>query len=271
MKAPLAIALLCAAAALPATAQDAGSPTPPAQSPKPAGSAAASTTGGAATAANASASAQTPAPQPEAVDSAPDATAVAEAANAAADTANAAAAPATPASPAVEKIRRENLVSNNPFRSGVIGRGGSAQTYEIRGFAGRGADLEVSITNPATRECHWVKVRDPEAKWFVESADPVARTAVIKINDVSLDIEMAKPSEMPTPIRPAGGAGFAVPPRAPNIISMPSAGAQTRAQTTPAVTPANSRAGGATGGASRSGGTGTRGSGSGRSSSGSRR
>jgi len=168
------------------------------------------------------------------------------------------------------KAKRDNLISNSPFRK-PRPNAPRLQTFEIRGFCGSGDNLEVSITNPATRECHWVKVRDPEAKWFVESADPVARTAVIKINDVSLDIEMAKPSEMPTPIRPAGGAGFAVPPRAPNIISMPSAGAQTRAQTTPAVTPANSRAGGATGGASRSGGAGTRGSGSGRSSSGSRR
>jgi hypothetical protein len=102
----------------------------------------------------------------------------------------------------VGKPKRENLITNSPFR--IVRRSARLiQTLEIRGFSGRGDDLEVSLTNPATRECHWVKVRDADSKWYVESADPVLRTAVVRVNGATLDVEMAKPTLTPTPIRPA--------------------------------------------------------------------
>ncbi|MDR1498191.1 MAG: hypothetical protein LBS59_07275 [Puniceicoccales bacterium] len=124
-------------------------------------------------------------------------------------------APGGAASPAAEtptasEIKRENLITNSPFRRIRPRETLTTQVLEIRGFTGRGADLEISITNPATRECHWVKVRDPDAKWFVESADPIARTAVVRMNGIPINIEIVKASENPIPIVASGA-----PPRRP--------------------------------------------------------
>ena len=116
--------------------------------------------------------------------------------------------PPSPTPPGVsQKIQRENLITNPPFR--IIRRprvqqpGTVQQPLEIRGFAGIGDNLEISLTNPATRECHWVKIRDEDAKWYVESADPVTRIATVRMNGISMALEMAKASEAPTPITPA--------------------------------------------------------------------
>ncbi|MDR2429382.1 MAG: hypothetical protein LBD14_00495 [Puniceicoccales bacterium] len=113
----------------------------------------------------------------------------------------------TPTTPATQKIQRENLITNPPFR--IIRRprvqqsGTTQQPLEIRGFTGTGDNLEISLTNPATRECHWVKIRDEDAKWYVESADPITRTATVRMNGIAMSLEMAKANEAPIPITPA--------------------------------------------------------------------
>ncbi len=117
---------------------------------------------------------------------------------------------ATPASPATApekpEIFRENLINNSPFRA-VSGRRNTAQQpLELHGFVGNGKNLEVSLTNPGTRECRWVRLRDENAKWFVESADPEKRTAVVRLDGVSLNLEMVHPNETPLSITPATGA-----------------------------------------------------------------
>jgi len=128
-----------------------------------------------------------------------------------------------------QKIRRENLIANSPFRLAPRRLSASTQPLEIRGFAGFGDNLEISLTNPRTRECHWVRLRDRDAKWYVKSADPIARTAVVELNGTTIDVEMVKASETPMPIRPAGGAP--VTPRAVPPVQAPVA----RPATQPAV------------------------------------
>jgi hypothetical protein len=104
------------------------------------------------------------------------------------------------ASPAAKsEIKRENLITNSPFRTArILNRtGGNTQQLEIRGFSGSGDKLEVSLTNPLTRECHWVKVGDPDARWKVTSADPAARTAIVEINGMVISVSMAQVDERP--------------------------------------------------------------------------
>ncbi|MDR2982650.1 MAG: hypothetical protein LBV12_10440 [Puniceicoccales bacterium] len=101
----------------------------------------------------------------------------------------------------VEKlqIRRENLITNSPFR--IARRWGrdtaTRQPLELHGFVGSGDKMEISLTNPSTRECHWVKLRDENAKWYVESADAKSRTAVVRMDGMSINLEMVKASETP--------------------------------------------------------------------------
>lgn len=106
------------------------------------------------------------------------------------------------AKPPKPEIKRENLITNSPFRTArVLSRtGGNTQQLEIRGFYGSGDALEVSLTNPLTRECHWVKVGDSDARWKVTSADPVARTAVVEMNGMVISVSMAQVDERPLSI-----------------------------------------------------------------------
>ena len=95
-------------------------------------------------------------------------------------------------------ILRENLVNNSPFRMVQRGRGPvSNQPLELRGFIGKGDKMEVSLTDSRTKECQWVRVGDPDARWYVESANSYTRTAVVRMDGISLSLEMAQPSETP--------------------------------------------------------------------------
>jgi hypothetical protein len=118
-------------------------------------------------------------------------------------------------------IRRENLINNSPFRIRVPRRDTTTapQALEIRGFMGSGRNLEISLSNPNTLECQWVRVGDPDARWFVESADPVTRTASVRMDGMTISVHMAKPAELPPPAPPAmptlagvGNAPHSVPP-----------------------------------------------------------
>ncbi|MDR2844603.1 MAG: hypothetical protein LBV28_00730 [Puniceicoccales bacterium] len=127
--------------------------------------------------------------------------------------------PDAPAKPdgtdaAKPEIQRQNLVTNSPFRAVRWTRRvtANAQPLEIRGFVGSGENLEVSITNPQTRECHWIKVRDENAKWYIDRADPIARTAVVRMDGILINLEIVKPTETPLPITAAGGAAVAARP-----------------------------------------------------------
>lgn len=116
-------------------------------------------------------------------------------------------------------ILRENLVNNSPFRAVRRGRGVvmSNQPLELRGFIGRGENMEVSLTDPRTKECQWVRVRDPNARWYVESANSYTRSAVVQMDGISITLEMSKPSEIPITT-----ASQHAPQPAPAVVATPS-------------------------------------------------
>ncbi len=118
-------------------------------------------------------------------------------------------------------ILRENLVNNSPFRIVRRGRGAvtSNQPLELRGFIGKGDKMEVSLTDPRTKECQWVRVGDHNARWYVESANSYTRTAVVRMDGISITLEMAKPNEIPltTASQHAPQSADAVVPEAPQI------------------------------------------------------
>lgn len=109
---------------------------------------------------------------------------------------------AAAAAPSKPEILRENLVNNSPFRAIRWNQRVSSgnQPLELRGFAGSGDNLQVSLTDPRTRECQWVRVRDDNARWYVESADANTRTAVVRMDGIAINLEIAKASEVPIPI-----------------------------------------------------------------------
>ncbi|MDR2863391.1 MAG: hypothetical protein LBV54_05920 [Puniceicoccales bacterium] len=145
-----------------------------------------------------------------------------------AETPPASAAAPTPA-PGKTKIYREDLITNSPFRQmtpGLLrpGQIAAAQPLEIHGFLGHGENLEVSLTNPVTRECLWVRVRDRSAKWYVESADPVARTAVVVVDRVPVTL-VVRASERSLPIESPVERSLSAPPRpvGPGVARFPGA------------------------------------------------
>ncbi|MDR1817244.1 MAG: hypothetical protein LBR07_03490 [Puniceicoccales bacterium] len=79
-------------------------------------------------------------------------------------------------------------------------------SLELHGMIGRGADALVSITNIETGESQWVRVRDPRAKWYVESVNPRARSAVVTMQGMSLKLEMITSTGEPMSIRPQPSA-----------------------------------------------------------------
>ncbi|MDR2981603.1 MAG: hypothetical protein LBV12_05075 [Puniceicoccales bacterium] len=73
---------------------------------------------------------------------------------------------------------------------------------ELHGMIGSGDNMEVSITNPQTNESQWVKVRDKTAKWYVESANPAARSVVVQMNGMAVKLEMIRNTGEPMSIAP---------------------------------------------------------------------
>ena len=97
----------------------------------------------------------------------------------------------------VPSYRRASLVDRSPFVRPERGRGPvvSGGPLELRGFFGEGANLQVSLTRPDTRESVWVKVGDKSAKWPVEAADADAGTAEVKFDGMRLHLKLARTGE----------------------------------------------------------------------------
>jgi hypothetical protein len=92
------------------------------------------------------------------------------------------------------------------------GPGDSASTapLEMHGLIGRGENAQVSITNPSTGESQWVRVRDTKAKWYVESVNPKSRSAIVRMDGMTLKLEMVTTTGEPMSITPQAvslGAG----------------------------------------------------------------
>jgi hypothetical protein len=69
---------------------------------------------------------------------------------------------------------------------------------------GRGENALVSITSLETGESQWVRVRDGRAKWYVESVNPRARRATVRMDGMTIDLQIIPTTGDGTPagVRP---------------------------------------------------------------------
>ena len=72
----------------------------------------------------------------------------------------------------------------------------------LNGMIGNGANIEVSLTNPETGESHWVRDRDRNARWYVESVNPAARSVVVRLDGIPLQLRMVANTGEPMSIAP---------------------------------------------------------------------
>lgn len=102
---------------------------------------------------------------------------------------------------------RASLLERAPFakpdKAGKVSAGGP---LELRGFFGAGESLEVSLSKSGTAESVWARVGDKNAKWPVESADPVAGTADVRYDGLLLHLKLARPETPDLTVKPAAPA-----------------------------------------------------------------
>jgi hypothetical protein len=77
---------------------------------------------------------------------------------------------------------------------------------ELHGIIGSGDKALVSITDATTRESSWVRVRDSKAKWYVESVNAKACSAVVSKDGMVMDLKMIRttgePMSITSPVMP---------------------------------------------------------------------
>ncbi len=99
-----------------------------------------------------------------------------------------------------DAARRERWEQRRRNRQSQENR--SFSPLELHGMIGSGENLEVSIKNPETGESQWVKLRDKKAKWYVESANPLARSVVVRLNGMALKLDLTANTGEPMSIAP---------------------------------------------------------------------
>jgi hypothetical protein len=82
-------------------------------------------------------------------------------------------------------------------------RSASNAPLELHGMMGKGDKAQVSLTDPATGESQWVRVRDAKAKWFVEGVDFRSRSAIVRLEGgAPMKLEMILTTGEPMSITP---------------------------------------------------------------------